>query len=327
MSQQSNLDSALKSIRSAKEHDELQGSYTGTGDAMKHIGAPTNHMLLTMIHSETRRNADETMRLNGTMQRLLEQMSISNSNMSAIVSLLETQTELLSANVVAGQSTSTEFVTRRQAAIDSDWFYQGIRLSSRFHIYACIIFHLIDMVQIHMEQMSKIYPDSVDCDFKTMTQAIRVVCSKRCNIPSVSFKLKIETKKMDSQPFELLYPHIASRDSKSTTTMPESALSRLDNAVVRPIFQDIHWICQRLCYLHGILSIKQIDILKSIRFPLVKDDELDWDRNKINPRTSHPLVKEIAELSGNQKWRYTEAIMRGDKMIDALNIAKESKKL
>lgn len=326
MSYQNNLESALKSIKSAKDHDEVQSMYTGTGEAMKHTGAPTNHMLLAMIHSETRRNADEMMRLNGTMQKLLEQISISNSNMSTIGSLLETQNEILSSSIVSGQNLSSETSVKRQSVGDSDWYYQGVRLSSRYHAYACIVFHLIGMVQIHLDQMGKIYPDSVDCDFKTMTQAVRIVCDKRCNISSVSLKSKIDTKKMDDQSFDMIYPHISSRDKNSATTMPESALSRLDNNIVRPVLQDVEWIRQRLSHLQGILSIKQVDILKRIRFPFAKGGELNWDSRGIDPRSSHPLAREIAELPSNQKWEYIQLVMKGEKMQNALTAAKEFKK-
>ncbi len=72
--------------------------------------------------------------------------------------------------------------------------------------------------------------------------------------------------------------------------------------------------------MHGIVSIKQIDILRSIKFPLVKADyadELDWDASRINPRTSHPATSSISELLKTKKDYYILRRLAGDGVVDA----------
>jgi hypothetical protein len=165
----------------------------------------------------------------------------------------------------------------------------------------------------------------VDCDFKTMENAVRIVSTERCSIASVEYKNIIGTKEKDSQPFSLLYPHIASADKKAPTTLSESMLGHICNPVTRNTMQDLEWIRQRLCHLDGVLSAKQIDVLKSIGTPLVKPgtvDELNWDTKSINPRMSHPLVREISELTKTKKDEYISLRMRGKKIQAAYNEAK-----
>lgn len=329
MSKYENVDSALRHIRSSREHDEARSAYAGTSDAMKHTGTPTNNMLLSMVHSETKRNCDETMRLASATQRLADGISEMNSNMSSVLSLLEIQNELLSGIALGGQQTQTEYAFKTHKASGSKYYYQGVGLSSRNHVYACIIFHLIDMVQVHMDASGKVYPDSVDCDFRTMTSAIRVVCSMRCSIPTVEYKNTIETKKVDSQQLGVIYPYISSENKDYQTTLSESMLHRIITPITRPVIQEVEWIRQRLCHLTGVLSVKQTDILKSIRSPLIKTeagDELNWDPSTIRPKQSHPLVREVSELSAEQKWEYIRLIMRNSKMQAAFDGACNFKK-
>lgn len=210
---------------------------------------------------------------------------------------MENQNEM-TASVALSQNADGFSQQSNKVQQGSSWYYQATRLSSKYHVYGCILMHLIDMVQVHMDIQGNHYPDSVDCDFKSMHNAVRIVSTERCNISSVEYNNVISVKEKDSQCFNLLYQHIASTDPTTPTTLAESMLSHICNPITRPVMQDVEWIRQRLCHLDGILSAKQIDVLKSISSPLIRQgtvDELDWDTAAIRPRLSHPLVRDISD--------------------------------
>lgn len=316
----SNVDSLLKKIASSKARADIDESYIELGEVMKHAGRATNNMLLSSIQDECRRNADETSRLNSRLMSIEESMSSLFSEMQRMCSLMEIQNEILSSRIINEQGSTT-----KPSIKGKEWYYQSTKLSSKNHIYACIIFHLIDMVQIHMDIAGLHYPDSFDCDLNEMQNAIRVVSGERCRIQSVEYKNNIRLKEMSSQPLELLCPLISSSDIKTPTTLSESKLSQLCNQVTRGVMQDIEWIRQRLCHLHGILSIKQIDILKSIRHPIMKvdsDSELDWDRRIVQPKSSHPLSKDIGDLIKTRQDEYMKLRMAGYSVENAYQEAK-----
>lgn len=320
-----NADSLLKSIYSTRIKNEIDDSYDGVAGALKHAGAPSNNMLLSNILSEGKRTADEVMRLNMKTEKLEQGMDNLVDSMSAICKLLEKQNEIL-ASISIGQGSSLSSPISRNTPTSQSWYYQGNKLSSRYHVYACILFHFIDMVQVHMDLKSIYYPDSVDCDFKSMQNAVRIVCTERCSIPTVEYKNTIIVKDKDSQPFDILYPIISSTDPAEPTSVTESLLSRMINPVTRNVMQEIEWIRQRLCHLQGIVSVKQIDILKSIKAPFLKQDsnhELNWDERQIRPRSSHPLVKDILELSGPQRSEYIKLRMKNKTIEVAYEAAKE----
>jgi hypothetical protein len=322
MMEDSNVDSLLRSIASSGVRSQIENSYTDVDGVMKEVGRPTNNVLLSAIHNETKRVADEIAKLNAKFTTLNISIESTFSEMTRLCTLIQTQNEISASNTLNGSSD----VSRNKGNATDSWYYQATKLTSKYHVYACIIFHLMDMVQIHMDVAGQHYPDSVDCDFKAMHNAIRVVSSKICNIQGVEYRNTIALREKDSQPFEMLYPLISSSDSKTPTTLSESAISQLCNQVTRGIMQDIEWIRQRLCYLDGVLSIKQIDVLRSICHPIIKPDsdcELNWNRKLIRPRPSHPLVKDIADLPKNQKDEYMRLRMDGRDIIQAYNQAKD----
>ena len=310
----SNVDSLLRSIASSSITEQIGDSYADTHDAMKHTGRPTNNILLSSIHGELNRMGDDVLRVSARLSKLEETNRGILCELTRLCSLTETQNEILSSNALSTPNEQSGNNTKGKQNASGTWYYQGTKLTSKYHVYACIIFHLIDMVQMHMDVAGKHYPDSVDCDFKVMHNAVRVVSTERCRIASVEYKNTISLKEKDSQPFEVLYPLISSSDSKSPTTLSESMVSRLSNQITRGVMQDVEWIRQRLCHLDGVLSIKQIDILKSICHPIVKgdsDSELNWNEKVVKPRCCHPLSKDIAKLPKIQKDEYMRLRVHG----------------
>jgi hypothetical protein len=323
---ESNVDSYLQSIVSANIQNDTDNSYTGVDEAMKHLGRPTNNILLSNIQNEAKRTADEVLRLNQRFVSLEQSIATLLSETSRLCTLTQQQNEILASRALSGlteQSGST--MDYRQIAT-GDRYYMGTKLGSKHHFYACIIGHLIDMVQVHMDVAGLHYPDSEDCDFKSLCNTVRIVSSERCNIKKVEYKNSIILKEKDSQQLSALYSLISSDDKKIPTTLSESMLSRLSTPVTREVMQGVEWIRQRLCRLDGVLSIKQIDILKSIHYPVVKEDsdsELNWDQRLVKPRPSHPLSREIADLIKTKKDEYIRLRMQGQDIIIAYENAKE----
>ena len=126
--------------------------------------------------------------------------------------------------------------------------------------------------------------------------------------------------------FNVLYSLISSSDIKSPTILSESMISRIDNPVTRPVMQDIEWIQQRLCYMEGVLSARQVGILNSLKFPVVKpksEDELNWDKSSIVPRQSHPMTRQISDLTKTKKDEYIKLRMKNRSITDAYSIAND----
>ena len=311
------VDALLQRISSSRIKDEVSNAYTEVGESLKEIGAPSNNMLLSYIHGETKRTGDEILRV-GTRVSKLE------THLSKICELLEKQNIILASMEINSSIPDDTGAISGKSIRGGEWWYQGTRLSSRYHVYSCIIFHLISMVQLQMDQKSIHYPDSVDCDFKTMVNSVRIVSTERCNIKEITYKNSITAKDKDDQGFGHIYPIISSKEKDFSTTMPESQLTRICNQVTRQIMQEVEWIRQRLCFLPGILSIKQIDILRSIDFPVVKaeyPDELNWNPREIKPKKSHPLASDIWELTKTQRDEYIKSKMKGKNTQEAFTIA------
>lgn len=306
------VDSTLQKIASDARFKEVSEQYENVGDAIKYTGSVTNNGLLKLIYTEAKRSADESMRLSRNIVKLNEQMKMMTDTIAA---MMETQNNILSNLNLSNVLESPISSGGTKSPMGDSWYYRGIRLVSRYHVYTCIIFHLIDMVQVHMDVRSIYYPDSVDCEFKPMCNAVRLVCTEKCSSPHVEYKSKIDASGKDSQASNILFPIIASKSPNDSIIISESTLINISNAVTRPILQDVEWIRQRLCILDGILSAKQIDILKSIRNPVLKpgsEGELNWDPNVIKPRSSHPLVTNIMSFNASQKNMYIKARLEGN---------------
>ena len=321
----SNVDSLLKRIASDKTRQDVEESYMAVDETMKHTGRPTNNMLLSAIHSEIKRNTDETLRLNVKMNSVSDNVIGLFSEMKRMCSLVETQNEILSSMALAKDSEQSEVVGTQKQNTSGDWWLQGTKFTSKYHVYAGIILHLIDMVQVHMDLSGQHYPDSVDCDMNTMQNAVRVISTERCRIQSVEYKNTIPLKEKDNQAIRTILPRIATTN-KEVISLSESMLHTICTPITRGVMQDVEWIRQRLCHLDGILSLKQIDVMRSIRHPIMKpdsDSELNWDYTIIRPRSSHPLAKDIADLLKLQKDEYMKLRMAGQNIETAYENAKD----
>lgn len=322
------VDSILRRLQSTKLENEISQSRMDVGESMKAAGTPSNSILLAAIHAEMKRNADETSVVSSRLNIMSQALSEMSSTMLDIKDILEKQTSLIASTAVLQSSSGSEQPSRRIATSSRDWYYNGTKLGSRYHIYACILSHFMEMVQAHMDRMDTYYPDSHDCDFKTLVNAVRLVCNARCSIRNVEYKDTIATAERQSQPFELILPVIASTDPKLPVSTSETQVGKMYNSITRPIMIDIDRIRQRLLQLVGILSVKQIDILRSISYPQLKQDsdsELNWDSSCISSRSSHPLVREISSLTAQQKNRYIEYRMQGKSTDNSYSLAKPSK--
>lgn len=114
-----NAKSILQEIASTRLTDNVSSSYNGVDSALRHMGAPTNNTLLSLIHAETKRNADECRRINRRINELTESISAMNNILSSIVVLLERQNEILSDTRAIGSPATSK------SNPSGDWFYQG----------------------------------------------------------------------------------------------------------------------------------------------------------------------------------------------------------
>ena len=70
-----NVDAILKTMESTSLQETIAEGYTDLSSSLKEIGRPTNNILLSSIHSETKRTADELSRLNSSIDQLSNQVS------------------------------------------------------------------------------------------------------------------------------------------------------------------------------------------------------------------------------------------------------------
>lgn len=320
------VDSILRSIQSSKIEDAVSKSYTDVAETLRQSGTPSNNILLSIILSETRRGNDEIMKLTNSLTKLTSSLNtLSNSN-ERICELLDTQNTIL-ASMSMSNDGSSHHGKGTAGSAENTWYYQGVKLVSRHHVYACIVSQMIGIAQLHLDNNGVRYPDSVDCEFNLLVTSIRVVCSIASNAKGVEYKMPINAKEKGDQGFDSIYPSISSRDSKFPTTMTESNISQIINPITRDVMQIVEYIRQRLCLLECILSPRQIDIIKSISFPFNKGEQLNWNMGSITPRASHPNSQEVGMLSANQKKVYIRERVTGKSVGESLQIASKPKKL
>lgn len=316
------VDSVLKSISSLELDNAVSASYTDVADSIRESGAPSNNTLLTIILSEIRRGNDETARLVGSIKDLNE--SINNMSTKLSESMDEQNTILASMKISSGDKPQQQKMKGKAGS--DDWFYKGSRLSSKHHVFACIISQLMSIVQLHIDNRGIQYPDSVDCEFSLMVTMVRVVSSVSCKANNVEYRAKIQLKSVGDQAFDTIYPFVASQDQQFPATLLESSVSQMINPITRDVMQEVEYIRERLCLLECIFSARQIDILRSIKFPFAIDEKLNWDASKIRPRSSHPKAQEIMMLASKQKEAYAIARLNGKSIIDSHDIAVNTKK-
>jgi hypothetical protein len=315
------VDSVLKSISSLELDNAISESYTGVEESIRQSGAPSNNTLLSIIASEIRRGNDETVKLNSSITKLNESM---NSSMEKLLESIETQNTILASMKVSSDGKPQQNIKGRSGT--DDWYYKGVKLGSRHHVVACIISQMMSIVQLQIDQMNIQYPDSVDCEFNIMVTIVRVVCSNPCRSKFVEYKASIQLKAISNQAFDTIYPYVASTEQKFPTTLTESTLNMMVNPITRDVMQEAEYVRERLCLMDCIFSARQIDILKSIRFPFTTDNRLNWTSVKIRSKTSHPLTQEIMALASKQKEAYAKCRLEGKGIVESHDMALKSSK-
>jgi len=312
---------ALENIASRDRDGSVRSQIREQGESMAELGAPTNNMLLASISASlatlVQRDSSSTRILNS----LNDNISMLSQHIIDVKGLLETQNTILASLSIGTPDRSSTSVSKKTGG---EWYYQGVPLVSRYKVYACIISHMINMVQLHMDSIGIFYPDSVDCDFQTLSEAVRLSCTNRTSVPNTTYRNIIEIKDTGSQGLDIIYPVIASQDKNTPTTMLESRLTDISNQITRDIMQQVDWIRQRLCYMDCILSVKQIDILKSIQHPFVEDDGLNWNKDSCKPRGSHPLTHEVRSLVQTRKKIYMTERLKNIPVLAALQTAQSN---
>lgn len=329
--QDGSIESALKSIASNATRNSIEASYNDIGGVMKEFGGPSNNMLLSSIHAESKRNADELLKLNARVSRLESIMTGIYENTERMCESIELQNKLLSSQHIDTKdkrdSTSIGPMNSKRSMIDgSTWYYAGFKLNGKTKICACIISQLMGIITLHMEHMSIRYPDSVDCKFTTLELCIREIAKVRCQIPAVEYKNEIPVPEMGSPGLEAVLPLIASKNKDVPTSLPESRLIEFSTPITRELMKSIEWIMQRLRRLDHILSPQQIDMLSCMNVPIVKpgsDGELNWNPSLLKARKSNPLCNQISDLSPTGKTVYVQQLMKAQSSIQAWTIAAE----
>lgn len=318
---------ALERIASDGVKKTMAESYNDVQSVIKEMGSPSNNMLLSMIYSESKRSSDLISRLDSRLARLESSMSVQAAGMEQLCELMRVQNTLISSqqNSVHDMSFSYDAPEVRQSTPvqrGTAWYYQGFILNNKSKIVSCIISHLIELVNIQMESRSIHYPDSVDANFTTLECCVRESCKVRCKIPSVVFKDPIEIPELAKHrtAYDSILPLVASRDGNMSTTFPESRLSELSTPLTRPIMQCVARVVERIRHLDGILSAQQIDILKSLDFPIVKQDsegDLNWEPMRVKPRESNQMSFKIHAFTPTRKAAFVKDVISGQNVIQA----------
>lgn len=317
------VDSVLKSISSLELDNAVSNSYTDVAETIRQTGAPSNNTLLSIILSEIRRGNDEIVKLTNSINNLNE----STKSMSdKFVESIESQNIILASMRISETGEQRQYTKSRLGNAENIWYYKGNKLANKHNVVACIILQMMSIVLTHLDIDGVTYPDSVDCGFTMMSTIVRVVSSNPCRGKTIQYKSQISLKDITDQAFDSIYPYIASRESKGMTTLTESVISSMINPITRDVMQTIEYVRERLCLMECVLSPRQIDTLRSIKFPFNVDDKLNWDPNKIRSRSSHPNTQEVLALSSKQKEAYVLARMNANGIIESYEIACSTKK-
>lgn len=331
-----NIARTLELIRADKSHEELDSQYNEPIESNKEIGAPTNNVLLRAILDEqkrTNRYVDATIHefrnLSTGINHIVNSMSSLTTTMQEMTDTMKDQMDIQasmkSSMYIPEETTTNASKSRRATPEGGEWYYHSFKLANKFTIMGAILMHLADIIKLRLEVSGKYYPDSVDCSFTLFSTCISKVSDMRCGRSDVEYRNKIDITDKKDQAYNVLLPLIASKSPLSPTTLREEQLTSLMDPRLRNVMQDVEWIRQRICKLEGILSPQQCDIFSSLRFPIVKDGELNWDPSCIHIRRSHHVSQEIETLHQSQKYIYAKAIVRGKDIAEAYEEAANSK--
>lgn len=318
----------MSSRRSMEESESLRNE---PGKSVKLLGSQTNSMILHNIQGECHRNAETSLDMYNIMREIRELLYEQTKHMAELTSSMKDLTEVVASNAMKSSSVSTSEPSNRSHGSGAIYYHFGTRLNGRYTAYACIIYHLIKMVYAHMESQALKYPDSTDCDFNELVMATQTVCKENCTIRTITYSIPIEmpTKKKQVA-IESMYRHIGLTSQSGGATVPESNISKIYNDSTREdVFVKIGRIMERLTYLPGIVSPKQIDAMKSIQYPIAvaRDDEplrLNIDPKYWKTGSSHPISNNVMQLSHTGKVAYIQQIMAGKSPPTAYGIAVDS---
>ena len=316
------VDSVLRNIASLQVDNAVSSSYTDVAESIRQSGAPSNNTLLSIILSEIRRGNEETTKLTNSINKLNESMKTMSDK---FIESMESQNNILASMSLSAESNPQPQRNKGKAGAE-DWYYISTKLNSKHHVFACLIIQLMGIVQVHMDYQNIQYPNSVDCEFNVMVTMVRVASSTQCKNKSIEYKSPIKLKPMNDQAFDTVYPYISSKAQQDPTTLTETTLLNMINPITRDIMQEAEYLRERLCFLEPVLSARQVDILKSIRFPFVVDGKLNYDIRKIRPRSSHPDWHEIDKLASKQKEAFAIARLNGKAITEAYEIASNTSK-
>ncbi|RKF78641.1 hypothetical protein GcM1_209018 [Golovinomyces cichoracearum] len=303
-------------------------SYNDVKSVVKESGSPSNNMLLSMIYSETKRSSDLISKLDSRLARLESALCVQTANMKQMCELMKTQNTIMSSQQNFSRDTSFDhdiYESRSnvstQRATTLGWFYQGFVLN-KTKIISCIISHLIELVNIQMESKSMHYPDSVDANFTTLECCVRESCEVRCKIPAVVFKdpLDLPDLTKNRTAYDSILPLISSKDGNMFTMFPEVRLHELFTPLTRPTMQAVARVVERIKRLEGILSVQQIDILKSLGFPVVSlnsECNLNWNPDCVLPRESNPMSFKIHASTPACKGKFVREVISEQSVVQA----------
>jgi hypothetical protein len=324
------ITSVLQQIASDTSKQSIDDSYNDPGGAVKEFGGGmSNNMILRSIYSETKRNADESARLNSKLNALIDAMNNMTSAIEQLSDLTESQNTIIASQYSKFSESTNNTVDRQsnsrkqQLQGSGMWFYDGINIKARNLQCACLISQFIAIVKTKLDQRGIYYPDSVDCEFTVLGYCITEVTGVRCTIPSVTFKNQIEFPSTTSPVYSKILPLIASSRQYDPALLSESRLDEIQTPMTRSYIESVERVIDRLCKLEHILSPIQIDILRSFQTPIIKDGELNFNIDMIQPRQSHPLANEISQLTPTGKKTYIRQIMKNENHFQAYQTARE----
>lgn len=322
----STISSALEQIASDTARLSIEEGYNDPGAAIKAFGGGiSNQLLLKSIYTETKRSADMALKMATVLSSMTDSIDRMNATLERMELAIEQQTTILSSQhnkmTMATPAVIAKGTGRAQG--DASWFYFGMNINGRPKRFACIVSHLIQLITTKLETRGIYYPDSTDCEFSVLETCISVIAKHRCNIPSVVYKNPISFPETSSSVYMRIMPLIASQDPEKPVMLQESRLEEIYNPSTRELTIVLERIVERLCQLDHILSPLQIDALRSLRTPIVKDCELNYDPSVLKPRNEHAVLSPmILQLPLAQKKIYVESIIKGETHMQAYVIAK-----
>lgn len=189
-------------------------------------------------------------------------------------------------------------------------------LNNRNRVIACIVLQCIDIIKNNIERMGKFYSDNVDAQFDLVELCVRESCNNTCGIQSVAYKEKIEIPDLSKNRncYSCIMHIIASRSPSTPTVLTEDRFKELFHTMSSSVMECTHLVIERMKHMTGILSIRQLEILKSIRYPMLDNFTglINWDKSLVKCGRTSPIKSKVDKLAYQCKAKYLRAILRGE---------------